>query len=488
MIDVSIDKRVFNKVYLPYLDDDHRFLILYGGGGSGKSYFIGERFVYRMMTKDMCNVLVLRQVARTNRDSTFALMRSVISNWGVDSLFKVHRGELRITCINGNEMVFAGLDDPEKLKSITFAKGELTDAWIEEASETSQAALEQVNIRLRGGKSKKQVVISFNPIDVNHWLKKRFFDRQDSNVQILHTTYKDNDFIDDEYRAQLEAYKTVDPYYYAVYCLGQWGVYGKTIFRAAEVQARLDAIPKPVAVGEFTYTYDGLRIRDIRFEEREDGCVCIYREPCPGIGYAVGGDTAGDGSDWFVGQVVDRDGAQCAVLRKGFDEDEYARQMYCLGAHYNNAVLAVETNYSTHPVRELERLGYPRQYVRERVDTFTHKPTQSFGFVTNQSTRAIIIAELVQHARDHMDRLMDRATLDEMLTFVRNEKGRPEASAGAHDDCIMALGIALHAREQIQVDAVEAVASTAHWTEDMWEDYENADAEGKRYLMERWAK
>ena len=87
-----------------------------------------------------------------------------------------------------------------------------------------------------------------------------------------------------------------------------------------------------------------------------------------------------------------------------------------------------------------------------------------------------------------MDRLMDRATLNEMLTFVRNEKGRPEASAGAHDDCIMALGIALHAREQIQVDAVEAVVSTAHWTEDMWEDYENANAEGKRYLMERWAK
>lgn len=487
MTNVAISKKVFNGVYLPYLNDDHRFLIFYGGGGSGKSYFIAQLLIMRMMQSDLCNVLVCRQVARTNRDSTFALLRSVISNWGLDSLFTVHRGELRITCQNGNEMVFAGLDDPEKLKSITFAKGELTTVWLEEASEMSKAGLEQVNIRLRGGKSKKQVIISFNPIDVNHWLKGRFFDRAFDNVQIVHTTYKDNQFIDDEYREQLEAYKELDPYYYAVYCLGQWGVYGRTIFNAAKVQERLDQLTGPVAVGEFTYDYDGIRIRDIRFTEREDGCVCIYRQPEKGESYAVGGDTAGDGSDYFVGQVVDRDGVQVATLRQSFDEDEYARQMYCLGTYYNKAILAVETNYSTHPVRELERLGYERLYVRERVDTYTHRPTESYGFVTNSKTRPIILAELVAHARDHMERFADKTTLEEMLTFVRNEKGRPEASVGAHDDCIMALAIALHAREQM-VDAVqEAVYNTDNWTADMWEDYHNTDEEGKAYLLQKWA-
>ena len=488
MTEVSISKKVFNGVYLPYLDDDHRFLIFYGGGGSGKSFFIAQRFVKRMLERDKCNVLVLRQVARTNRDSTFALMRSVISTWGVDGLFKVHKGELRITCVNGNEMVFAGLDDPEKLKSITFAKGELTDVWIEEASETKPEGLEQVNLRLRGGTSKKQVVISFNPIDINHWLKARFFDRKDKNVSILHTTYKDNQFIDAEYREQLEAYAVLDPYYYAVYCLGQWGVYGKTIFRAAEVQKRLDQLTAPVAVGEFTYDYDGMRIRDIRFTEREDGCVCIYKQPQKDEAYAAGGDNAGYGSDWFVGQVVDRDGVQAATLRQCFDEDEYARQMYCLGMYYNKAVLAVETNYSTHPVRELERLGYERLYVRERVDTYTHRPTESYGFVTNGKTRPIILAELVAHARDHIDCINDKTTLEEMLTFVRNEKGRPEASVGAHDDCIMALAIALHAREQMVQDVQTPEHNTDNWTADMWEDYHNADADGKAYLLAKWGK
>jgi phage terminase large subunit len=161
--------------------------------------------------------------------------------------------------------------------------------------------------------------------------------------------------------------------------------------------------------------------------------------------------------------------------------------MYCLGTYYNKAILAVETNYSTHPVRELERLGYDQLYVRERVDTYTHRPTESYGFVTNGKTRPIILAELVAHARDHMDRFCDKTTLEEMLTFVRNEKGRPEASAGAHDDCIMALTIALHAREQM-VDAVqEAVYNTDNWTEDMWDDYHNADEEGKAYLLSKWA-
>ena len=488
MTDVSISKKVFNDAYLPYLYDKHRFLICYGGSGSGKSVFIAQRLIYRMLTRDKCNTLVCRQVARTNRDSTFALLRQVITKWRMDELFTIYKGELRIRCINGNEVIFAGLDDPEKLKSITFASGELTDVWIEEASETTEAGLEQINLRLRGGSSEKQVVISFNPIDANHWLKRRFFDRASEDVAILHTTYKDNKFIDEDYKRQLEAYKEIDPYYYAVYALGQWGVYGKTIFDAARVQERLSGLTAPVAVGEFTYAYDGLSITDIRFVEREDGAVRIYRQPQQYDKYAVGGDTAGEGSDWFVGQVVDREGRQCATLRHSYDEDIYARQMYCLGMYYNAAVVAVEINYSTHPVRELERLKYPRQYVRESIDQYTHRPSQQFGFRTDGTSRPVIVAELVQFAREGMAHINDRATLDEMLTFVRNAKGRPEAQNGAHDDCIMALAIALHARLQMEdADMLDAV-DMSRWTVDMIEDYDNADDAGKAYLRKKWGK
>ena len=136
---VTIPKKAFNACFLPFLEDDsHRYLVLYGGAGSGKSVFAVQRFLVRMLAKPLCNLLVVRAVAATNRDSTFALFRQVISRWGLSALFACKESDLRITCTNGNSVIFKGLDDTEKLKSITFPKGELTDIWVEE--ETLQAA------------------------------------------------------------------------------------------------------------------------------------------------------------------------------------------------------------------------------------------------------------------------------------------------------------------------------------------------------------
>ena len=133
---VEISKKVFNPRFLPLLEDDtHRYMVLYGGAGSGKSVFAVQRFLYRLLTLPLCNLLVVRAVAATNRDSTFALFRQVISRWGLSALFTCKESDLRITCANGNSVIFKGLDDTEKLKSITFPKGELTDILVEEASE-----------------------------------------------------------------------------------------------------------------------------------------------------------------------------------------------------------------------------------------------------------------------------------------------------------------------------------------------------------------
>ena len=457
-ITVQIPKRAFNEAYLPYLDDDHRYLIFYGGAGSGKSYFIAQRYIKAMMDRPMMNLLVVRAVGNTNRDSTFALFKQIISRWGLSALFKINDSDLRITCTQtGNSAIFKGLDDTEKLKSITFAKGELTDIWIEEASETLEPDFNQLNIRLRGKGSKKQIVISFNPIDVNHWLKKRFFDRKDENIKIVHTTYKDNRFLDDEYVKLLESYKDTDPYYYSVYCLGQWGVYGKTIFDAQKVSERLSQIKEPIKTGSFVYEtyYDPkenevlIKNDSIKWVDDPNGYIEIYKDVQERRPYVIGGDTAGEGSDNFTGQVLDNvTGEQVAVLLHQFDEDLYAKQMYCLGMYYNTALLGPETNYSTYPVKELERLKYPKMYVREREDTITHKIVPSYGFQTTKLTRPIIIAELVKVVREHIELINDRKTLEEMLTFVRNEKGKPEAQAGAHDDLIMGLAIAHYIRPQ----------------------------------------
>ena len=494
---VNIPRRAFNACYLPLLEDEeHRFIVLYGGAGSGKSVFAAQRLLVRMMSKPLCNVLVVRKVGDTNRTSTYALMRQVISRWGLHELFDIT--DLRIVCkITGNECIFKGLDDPEKIKSVTFAKGELTDIWIEEASEITEEDFNQLDIRLRGKGIHGQITLSFNPVNILHWLKKRFFDQQDDRAVTLKTTYKDNAHLDDYYRRTLECYKDTDPYYYQVYCLGQWGVIGQTIFNAQAVNGRLSEVGPPAKRGFFAYdTYynqaaNEVMIRDesIRWISADDGYVAIYEDRIEGHPYVIGGDTAGEGSDYFVGQVLDNtNGRQVCALRHRMDEDLYAKQLYCLGIYYNTALLAVEANFSSYPIKELERLRYPKQYVRQAEDTYTHKPKQAFGFKTTSVTRPVIIAGLVEVVRESVELIYDADTLGEMLTFVRNDKGRAEAEAGAHDDCVMALAIAYYARGQQAYTVAAKPGKKAKWHPSMWDDYYNASPEEREYLVKKWGE
>lgn len=120
----------------------------------------------------------------------------------------------------GNEILLAGLDDVERLKSIAG----ITSIWIEEATELNEGDFDQIDLRLRGEtENYKQIILSFNPIDESHWLKKRFFDNNLDNCTTLRTTFKDNHFIDDEYRRVLEQKASVSPNLYRIYYLGEWG-------------------------------------------------------------------------------------------------------------------------------------------------------------------------------------------------------------------------------------------------------------------------
>lgn len=122
--------------------------------------------------------------------------------------------------------------------------------------------------------------------------------------------------------------------------------------------------------------------------------------------------------------------------------------MYCLGQYYNNALLGIEANFSTYPIREAERLGYTKQYVREEEDTYTGKVAKRLGFKTTSISRPRILAALQTIVLEHSELLYDKQTIEEMLVFVRNEKGRPEAKEGEHDDLVMGLAIAYDIREQ----------------------------------------
>lgn len=217
---------------------------------------------------------------------------------------------------------------------------------------------------------------------------------------------------------------------------------GSCVFDKEQVIERLQQVEEPLVTGYFEYEESERGISQIKWISDKRGHIKIYKRPEVSQ-YCIGGDTAGEGSDSFTGQVLDvRTGEQVAVLKHQFDSDLYARQMYCLGKFYKNALIGIESNYDSYPIKELQRLGYKNLYVREKEDTFTGKVELSFGFRTTLKTRPVVINNLKKIVRENIELFNDGETLEEMLTFVYNEDYRPEAQKGEHDDLIMALAIA----------------------------------------------
>ena len=227
-----------NTVYDPYMDaDTPRTQIYFGGSSSGKSVFLAQRAVFDVIRGNR-NYLVVRNVARTARASVFNEIVKAMQNAGLAEKFNINKSDLVITCTNGNQILFAGLDDVEKIKSITPAKGVLTDVWIEEATETERDDIKQLDKRLRGqSKVKKRLTLSFNPILQTHWIYDEYFggwqdggwEYRDENLSILKTIYKHNSFLepDDIHALENEA----DSYFRDVYTYGNWGVLGAVIFK-----------------------------------------------------------------------------------------------------------------------------------------------------------------------------------------------------------------------------------------------------------------
>ncbi len=232
---------------------------------------------------------------------------------------------------------------------------------------------------------------------------------------------------------------------------------GNPAFDSETIANRISSLSKPLKIGYFEYDYDetkpyGYQISNIRWVNDRNGFIKIYQLPdTPHITkYCIGGDTAGDGSDYYTGHVLDaRTGNQAAVLKHQFDPDLYTKQMYCLGKYYNNALIGIETNFDTYPVIKLQELGYYNQYVREHTDYYTKKKEKKFGFKTTQITRPVILSRLVEIVRNHPELINDLDTLEELLSIIKNENNRIEAPEGGHDDQMMGLAIAHHIKDQV---------------------------------------
>ena len=215
---------------------------------------------------------------------------------------------------------------------------------------------------------------------------------------------------------------------------------GTGVFDNEQIVLRLERLPEPSGRGEFA---------DGEWTERETGPVTLYELPEKGVPYVLGGDTAGEGSDYFTAIVIDNvSGRIAAKLRQKYSEPEYVRQIYALGRFYNDALVAIETNFSTYPVMKLQEMEYPNQYSREREDTYTRQMKKSYGFRTDRQSRPRAIANLVEVFSSHPEWFTDRELLEEMLVFCYNEDHRPEALAGKHDDLVMGAAITYAVRHQ----------------------------------------
>lgn len=228
--------RTINKCYWDFFEDRSRIRLLYGSAGSGKSFYSFQEMIYRIIVEDGQNYLIIRKVANTHRTSTYALTQQVISSYNLWSLFKENKADMTFTCLhNKNMIIFKGMDNREKLKSVTAKNGPITSVICEEATELSLDDFNQINVRLRGNvKVPFTITLLFNPISTNHWLYKEFFLKKsfqkNFKVNILKTIYLQNEYLDEDYRQVLESYKDIDEQFYRVYCLAEFGIYGDVIF------------------------------------------------------------------------------------------------------------------------------------------------------------------------------------------------------------------------------------------------------------------
>jgi phage terminase large subunit len=523
-IEITAPRELFNPCYYPYVNLIERYEVYYGGASSGKSYFIADKLVLQLSTRANRNLVLVRHTLTACTTSCWNQIKQSIRKFHLESIWQMNDSNYSMTCIapgyvaDGNMIVCRGMDDVEKIKSITFPNGNVTDIWYEEASEELELGnMIVLDQRLRGGNEQKRLIVSFNPIFYEHWLR-TWIDKtlRDRRCIVLRTTYKDNLYLSDDDRNALEQYKDSDPYRYQVYCLGEWGVQGQTIFNANKINERKQTLEnryreQPPRNVRFQYEMDGSRVKRgsisvcevPRLGVGDDYCY-LYRDVNPTHPYVVVVDTAGDGSDYYAAHVFDNaTQEQCMVFHSSEQVDECAMQVYCMGKHYNNALMVIEVNFDQYPTRKMQELGYTNLYTRETSpDVIAAGYVGNTGYRTHSGNRQMMISALVEWVnKGGCSHLNDIGTLSEMLTFVlkfkkrngQNVPTRAEAANGAHDDLVMSLAIYLMSKDQqtdelvVEKGLLEGFYFPSE-LEDMVQSKRITKAEMNRYLRDHARK
>lgn len=236
------------------------------------------------------------------------------------------------------------------------------------------------------------------------------------------------------------------------------------------------------------YKERGMDKSTIRFSDKGNPWIRIYEEPQELTPYVISGDTKGEGADYYAATVINNiTGNRAATLHMQPNHSKpFTRQLYCLGKYYNDALIGVEVNFNTGPIEELIRLRYPYQYTRKKYDTYTGEHEKKYGWKTDGHTRPLIIDNEIEIINEHIYLINDIPTLEEALTFVYDEDGRPDAMEGKHDDLIISEMIANELRKSQSYRLQEPEKKKLKYTEDMLEDWNNATDEERKVMYERW--
>lgn len=277
---------------------------------------------------------------------------------------------------------------------------------------------------------------------------------------------------------------------------------GRPVFAAENIVNRIAKLREeykksPYKEGYFKFKWNNPKTKDfildetIKFvESKQKNWIRLYEEVNPKAPYVIGGDTKGEGSDFYAFTVINNNtGKRVASLDLNImTSNPYTYQVYCAGRYFNDALIGIEINFNQGPIEELQRLHYPRQFVRRKFDDYRKTREEKYGFKTDGNSRPLIIDKEGEVVLNNIELLTDIPTLEQMLTFVYDDKGRPDAMEGKHDDLLFSDMIANQIREQQSHRLIGEEKRKGNYTKDMLEDYNNASPKERSEMIKLWGE
>lgn len=459
------------KGYKTFWNFKGRYRVCKGSRASKKSKTTALWFIYNMMKYPMANTLVVRQVYSTLKDSCYTELKWAINRLGVAHLWQCTQSPLEMRYKpTGQKIYFRGLDDPLKLTSITVEHGYLCWVWIEEAYQVvNEKDFDTLNESIRGYIPPetglfKQITLTFNPWSRTHWMKKRFFDCEpDDDILAMTTNYLCNEWLDDADRKVFERMKQENPERYKVAGLGEWGIDGLVFFpEFTEMNHVIEPfnIPKDWKIYRtIDYGMDMLACYWIAVDTFGNGYV--YRELYEGRDNGKGKDGAGHIISEAAARILEMTPEDEEVYLTLAPPDLWSRQRETgkstADIFAENGVILTRSSNS-----RLDGWGAVHEWLKIQRDEYGDMKPRLQIF-RNCINLIRCIPELQYDEKKVNDAAIEPHEITHSVDALRYFCVYWTSNADAH-----------------------SAVNKAHWTADMWQDYNNADIEGKAYLIGKW--